>query len=91
VHGGFALTAVFISALAESLALVGTVLPGSTVVFAGGMLIGLKAIDSLARSVWLPVKGAILGDGIRIGRWASRYKHAICADVDGSAITRESW
>ena len=77
MHGGLALAAVFISALAESLALVGTVLPGSTVVFAGGMLIGLKAIDPWAVSV-AAVTGAILGDGIsyRLGR---RYKHAICA------------
>lgn len=77
VHGRLALAAVFISALAESLALVGTVFPGSTVVFAGGMLIGLKAIDPWAVSV-AAVAGAILGDGIsyRLGR---RYQHEICA------------
>ena len=76
-HRELALAAVFIAALAESLALVGTVLPGSTVVFAGGMLIGLKAIDPWAVSV-AAVTGAILGDGIsyRLGR---RYKDAICA------------
>ena len=76
-HRELALAAVFIAALAESLALVGTVLPGSTVVFAGGMLIGLKAIDPWAVGV-AAVTGAILGDGIsyRLGR---RYKDAICA------------
>ena len=41
MHGALALAAVFVAALAESLALVGTVFPGSTVVFAGGMLIGV--------------------------------------------------
>jgi undecaprenyl-diphosphatase len=66
---------VFVSALVESLALVGTVFPGSTVVFAGGMLIGLKAIDPWAVAA-AAVAGAILGDGIsyRLGR---RYKEAI--------------
>ena len=77
MHGELALAAVFVSALAESLALVGTVFPGSTVVFAGGMLIGLKAIDPWAVSA-AAVAGAILGDGIsyRLGR---RYQQAICA------------
>lgn len=67
----------FAAAFVESLALVGTVFPGSTIVFAGGMLIGLKALDPWLVSV-AAVAGAILGDGISywLGR---RYQQAILA------------
>jgi len=51
---------------------VGTVVPGSTVVFAGGVLVGLRAID-----LWLAgaasVVGAILGDGLSY--WLGRHYH----------------
>ena len=64
MHGALALAAVFVSALAESLALVGTVFPGSTVVFAGGMLIGLDtSVDPLVgnRLVLSIFAAAVLG------------------------------
>ena len=77
MHGGLALAAVFVAAFVESLAVIGTIFPGSTIVFAGGMLIGLKALDPWAVSV-VAVAGAILGDGISY--WLGhRYQHAICS------------
>jgi undecaprenyl-diphosphatase len=54
---------VFAAALFESVALVGSLLPGSTIVFVGGMLVGLKALDPWLVSA-AAVVGATLGDGI---------------------------
>jgi membrane protein DedA with SNARE-associated domain len=58
--------------LLEAIAVIGSVLPGSTIVFAGGMLVGLKALDP-----WLTataaVLGAILGDGVSY--WFGRRYH----------------
>jgi undecaprenyl-diphosphatase len=52
---------VFVAAFLESLAVVGTVVPGSSIVFAAGILAGLHALDP-----WLAaacaIAGAILGD-----------------------------
>ena len=74
-HSELALGAVFVAALVESLALVGTVFPGSTIVFAGGMLVGLKALDPWLVAV-AAVAGAILGDGVSY--WLGhRYREAI--------------
>ena len=60
-HPATALAVIFAAALLESLAVVGTVVPGSTIVFVGGVLVGLKAIDP-----WLAfgvaILGAIIGD-----------------------------
>lgn len=60
-HPVTALAVIFAAALLESLAVVGTVIPGSTIVFAGGVLVGLKALDP-----WLAfgvaIVGAIVGD-----------------------------
>ncbi len=76
-HPLLALAAVFAGSFLEALAVIGTVIPGSTVVFAGGVLVGLKALDP-----WLAatasIVGAILGDGISywLGR---RYHEAIRA------------
>ena len=55
--------------------MIGTILPGSTIVFAGGMLVGLKALDPWLASA-AAVAGAILGDGISY--WVGhRYRAAI--------------
>ena len=62
-HPEFALGAVFVAALLESLAVIGTIVPGSSIVFAGGMLVGLKALDPWHAAV-AAIMGAILGDGI---------------------------
>ena len=44
-HPALALGAVFAAAFLEALAVIGTLIPGSSVVFAGGILVGLKALD----------------------------------------------
>jgi len=62
-HSAIALTAVFAASFLESVALIGTVIPGSTIAFAGGMLVGLKALDPWAVAA-VAVGGAVLGDGI---------------------------
>jgi undecaprenyl-diphosphatase len=58
--------------LLEAVAVIGTVVPGSTVVFAGGVLVGLRVLDP-----WLAagasVVGAILGDGLSY--WLGRHYH----------------
>ncbi len=61
-HPALALGAVFAAALLESVAVIGTVLPGSSVVFAAGVLIGLQALDPWWVAA-VAVIGAILGDG----------------------------
>jgi membrane protein DedA with SNARE-associated domain/membrane-associated phospholipid phosphatase len=76
-HAGLALAAVFAGALFESVAVIGTVFPGSTIVFAGGMLVGLKALDPWAAAL-AAIVGAILGDGISY--WlGQRYRSHIRA------------
>lgn len=71
-HPTFALAAVFAAALLESLAVIGTVIPGSSVVFVGGVLIGLKVLDPWWTAS-LAIAGAILGDGISY--WLGRHYH----------------
>ena len=62
-HPIIALSAVFAAALLEALAVVGTVIPGSSIVFVGGVLIGLRALNPWW-TVAAAITGAILGDGI---------------------------
>ena len=71
-HPALALGAVFAAALLEALAVVGTVVPGSTIVFVGGVLIGLRALDP-GWTAAAAVSGAILGDGISF--WLGRHHH----------------
>ena len=71
-HPNFALGAIFAAAFLEALAVIGTVIPGSTVVFVGGVLIGLKVLDPW----WvggLAIAGAILGDGVSY--WLGHHYH----------------
>ena len=68
-HPNFALGAIFAAAFLEALAVIGTVIPGSTVVFVGGVLIGLKVLNPWW-AAGLAIFGAILGDGVVIG-WAA--------------------
>ena len=63
------------SALLESLALIGTIVPGSTIVFAAGVLAGLRVVDPWVAG-GLAVAGAMLGDTTSyvVGR---RYRRVI--------------
>ena len=74
-HAALALVAVFGAAFAESVAVIGTIVPGSTIVFVGGMLVGLKALDPWLATL-AAVAGATAGDGISyfVGR---RYHEAL--------------
>ena len=63
VHPNIALGAVFAASLLEALAVIGTVIPGSSVVFVGGVLIGLDVLN-LWWTTAISVIGAIMGDGI---------------------------
>ena len=71
-HPALALGAVFAAALLEALAVIGTVVPGSSIVFVGGMLVGLQALN-LQWTAAAAVGGAILGDGISY--WLGRHHH----------------
>lgn len=62
-HPRLALAAIFAASLLEALAVIGTVVPGSAIVFAGGMLIGLGALNPWWAAA-MAVSGAIMGDGI---------------------------
>jgi membrane protein DedA with SNARE-associated domain/membrane-associated phospholipid phosphatase len=62
-HPHWALLAVFIVACAESLALVGAVVPAAIVMFAAGALIGAGALE-LWITLAAAVAGAVLGDGL---------------------------
>jgi membrane protein DedA with SNARE-associated domain/membrane-associated phospholipid phosphatase len=63
---------VFAAALLEALAVIGTVIPGSSIVFVGGMLVGLNALDPWW-TAGAAVSGAILGDGVSY--WLGRHHH----------------
>lgn len=62
-HPQLALGAVFTASLLEALAVIGTVVPGSAIVFAAGMLIGLGQLDPWWAAA-MAVSGAVMGDGI---------------------------
>lgn len=59
-HAGWV---VFAMALAESLAIVGVLIPGVVVLFAAGTLIGAGVLDFWTMCAWA-VAGAIIGDGL---------------------------
>lgn len=71
-HPAVAIAVVFFASLLESVAVIGTIVPGSSVVFAAGVLIGLQALDPW----WVAaaaVFGATLGDGVSY--WLGRHYH----------------
>ena len=74
-HPDYALAAVFAAAFLESLAFVGTIIPGSSIVFVGGVLVGLRVLEPWPVGAFAIV-GAVLGDGISF--WLGhRYVDAI--------------
>ena len=72
---GWAGAVVFLMAFAESMAIVGMVVPGVAILFTVGALIGAGALDFWQMVAWAVV-GAILGDGLSfwLGR---RYRHQL--------------
>ena len=74
-HPGWTLTVIFLAAFLESLAVVGTFVPGSTAMFLAGALIGTGSLSLGWALVWA-VAGAIAGDGMSF--WIGcRYKDRI--------------
>ncbi len=71
-HPQSALAVIFCAALLEALAVIGTVIPGSSIVFIGGALAGLNALDPWWTAA-VAVAGAILGDGISY--WLGQHYH----------------
>lgn len=71
-HPNIALGAIFAASILEALAVIGTVIPGSSIVFIGGVLIGLGALNPWWTTV-LAVVGAIMGDGISF--WLGQHFH----------------
>lgn len=72
LHPALALAAVFAAALLEAVAVIGTVIPGSSVVVAGGVLVGLQVLDPWWAAL-AAVTGATLGDGVSY--WLGRHYH----------------
>jgi membrane protein DedA with SNARE-associated domain/membrane-associated phospholipid phosphatase len=74
-HPGWTLTVVFLAAFLESLAVIGTFIPGSTAMFLAGALAGTGSLSLGWALVWA-IAGAIAGDGMSF--WIGcRYKDRI--------------
>ncbi|HEY8906352.1 MAG TPA: bifunctional DedA family/phosphatase PAP2 family protein, partial [Rhodoferax sp.] len=71
-HPALALGVMFAAALLEAAAVIGTVIPGSSLVVLGGVLVGLQVID-LWWTVLAVVTGATLGDSMSY--WLGRHFH----------------
>jgi len=72
VHSTVALAAVFLAAALEALALIGTVIPGSSIVFIGGVLVGLNVLNPWW-TILASMAGAVLGDGLSY--WLGHHYH----------------
>ncbi|WP_175782961.1 VTT domain-containing protein [Burkholderia anthina] len=74
-HPALVLAIVFVTACAEAIALIGTVVPAGAVMFAAGTLIGAGALDGWT-TIGVAAVGAIVGDAIsyELGR---RYRSAV--------------
>ncbi len=71
-HAALGLAMVFAASLLESVAVIGIFIPGSTLVFTGGVLIGL-GILAPGWTAGAAITGAILGDGFSF--WFGRRYH----------------
>lgn len=68
-HPGWMSAFIFLSATAESLTIIGVIIPGALVMFTLGALIGLGHVDFWS-AYWWSTLGAILGDAISF--WIGR-------------------
>ena len=74
-HSAWMLTAVFLAAFLEAIAVIGTFIPGSTAMFLAGALTGTGSLSLGWVFVWA-IAGAIAGDGMSF--WlGGRYKERI--------------
>jgi membrane protein DedA with SNARE-associated domain/membrane-associated phospholipid phosphatase len=71
-HPGWMSFAIFIAATAESLTIVGVIIPGALIMFSLGALIGLGHVDFWT-AYWWSTWGAIIGDAISF--WIGRVFH----------------
>ena len=71
-HPGWMSFVIFISAAAESLTIVGVIIPGALVMFTLGAFIGLGHVDFWS-AYWWSTWGAIIGDAISF--WIGRVFH----------------
>lgn len=71
-HPGWMSAVIFISAAAESLTIVGVIVPGALVMFSLGALIGLGHLDFWS-AYWWSALGAVIGDAISF--WIGRVFH----------------
>lgn len=71
-HPGWMSAFIFLSAMAESLTIVGVIIPGALVMFSLGALIGLGHVDFWT-AYWWSTWGAIIGDAISF--WIGRVFH----------------
>jgi membrane protein DedA with SNARE-associated domain/membrane-associated phospholipid phosphatase len=71
-HPGWMSTVIFLAAMAESLTIVGIIIPGALVMFGLGALIGLGHLEFWS-AYWWSTWGAIVGDAISF--WIGRVFH----------------
>ena len=71
-HALWAGPLVFLVAFAESVAVVGLLVPGAVILFAVGALIGLGALEAWPMLLWA-FAGAVAGDGLSY--WLGRHYH----------------
>jgi membrane protein DedA with SNARE-associated domain len=69
---GLAGFAIFLISLAESLAIIGTLIPGTLVMGAIGVLIGTGILPGIEMTLWA-IAGAIVGDGLSY--WLGYHYH----------------
>jgi undecaprenyl-diphosphatase len=71
-HPGWVSAVIFITSAAESLTIVGVIIPGALVMFSFGALIGLGHLDFWS-AYWWSALGAVVGDAISF--WIGRVFH----------------
>ena len=71
-HPGWMDAVIFVSAAAESLTIVGVIVPGALIMFGLGALIGLGHLDFWS-AYWWSALGAVVGDAISF--WIGRVFH----------------
>lgn len=96
-HPSWVLFVVFLVAFAESVALVGSLVPAGVIMFSAGALIGIHALDLWA-TLGIAVLGAIAGDGLsyelgrrhgdRIKSWPAFQRYSALIDRSAQLIQR---